>query len=108
MKNSENKINNEEKKFSKNNLPDIDISKYNIDKNGNVLKQETLIKPWQQNMLNLLEKNACLEEENKQKDEEIKRLEKANEQLKQQKKIMKECCFNSCLGCTNKICEVKK
>ena len=44
----------------------------------------------------------------KQKDEEIKRLEKVNEQLKQQKKIMKECCFNSCLGCTNKICEVKE
>lgn len=63
---SENKINNEEKKSSKNNLPDIDISKYNIDKNGNVLKHETLIKPWQQNMLDLLEKNECLEKENQQ------------------------------------------
>lgn len=45
-------------KFSK-----IDTSKYNIDENGNVLRNETLIKPWQQNMIELLEKNECLEKE---------------------------------------------
>lgn len=38
-------------------LTDIDTSKYNIDENGNVLRNETLIKPWQQNMIELLEKN---------------------------------------------------
>lgn len=43
--------------------PDIDTSKYNIDENGNVLRNETLIKPWQRNMIELLEKNECLEKE---------------------------------------------
>lgn len=62
------------KKSQRETFPDIDTSKYNIDKNGNVLRNETLIKPWQQNMLDLLEKNECLERESKQLRKKIKKI----------------------------------
>jgi hypothetical protein len=38
----------------------------------------------------------------------VKDLEKENEQLKRKIGVMQSCHFNSCIGCNDKKCEVKK
>ena len=54
--------------------PAIDTSKINVTEAGNIIRHETLIKPWQQNVLDILEKNECLEKENKQLREKLKKI----------------------------------
>lgn len=126
-----------------NELPNIDTSKYNIDENGNVLRDKRIsiektfkgfpldekgcvqgaypyfssvvesqvkkITELENEFVMKIFRNLHIDTDVLMKQKaEIDRLSFENEQLKRKIGVMQSCHFNSCIGCNDKICEVKK